>query len=162
MKEAVTNVIDTLTRRDFHGAFQKLLERYNKCIAAGGDYFEVDYSFMCILSIKMSIRKKSGNLFNEPLYSSVFYSVYFWIYSSKDYASVPQIICDLDFVVLPQIIFIWMTALNSQLYFYLCFTEKWLNIYFLLVGFSLPFSHVILWILYLVFGFSPTPSISKK
>ena len=27
MKEAVTKVIDTLTREDFHGAFQKLLER---------------------------------------------------------------------------------------------------------------------------------------
>ena len=39
MKEAVTKVIDTLTQEDFHGAFQKLLERY-KCIAAGGDYFE--------------------------------------------------------------------------------------------------------------------------
>ena len=42
MKEATTKVIDTLTQEDFHGAFQKLLERYNKCIAAGGDYFEVD------------------------------------------------------------------------------------------------------------------------
>ena len=40
MKEAVTKVIDTLTQEDFHGAFQKLLERWNKCIAAGGDYFE--------------------------------------------------------------------------------------------------------------------------
>ena len=40
MKEAVTKVIDTLTQDDFHGAFRKLLERYNKCIAAGGDYFE--------------------------------------------------------------------------------------------------------------------------
>ena len=40
MKEAVTKVIDTLTQEDFHGALQKLLERYNKCIAAGGDYFE--------------------------------------------------------------------------------------------------------------------------
>ena len=39
MKEAVTKVIDTLTQEDFHVAFQKLLERYNKCIAAGGDYF---------------------------------------------------------------------------------------------------------------------------
>ena len=29
-----------LTHEDFHGAFQKLLEQYNKCIAAGGDYFE--------------------------------------------------------------------------------------------------------------------------
>ena len=42
MKEAVTNVIDTLTQEDFNGAFQKLLERYNKCIATGGDYFEGD------------------------------------------------------------------------------------------------------------------------
>ena len=39
MKEAVTKVIDTLTQEDFHGAFQKLLERYNKCTAARGDYF---------------------------------------------------------------------------------------------------------------------------
>ena len=40
MKGAVTRVIDTLTWEDFHGAFQKLLEQYNNCIAAGGDYFE--------------------------------------------------------------------------------------------------------------------------
>ena len=42
MKEAVTKVIDTLTQEDFHGSFQKLLERYNKCIVARGDYFEGD------------------------------------------------------------------------------------------------------------------------
>ena len=42
MKEAVTKVIDTLIQEDFHGAFQKLFERYKKCIAAGGDYFEGD------------------------------------------------------------------------------------------------------------------------
>ena len=36
MKGAVTKVITTLTQEDFHGAFQKLLERY------GGDYFEGD------------------------------------------------------------------------------------------------------------------------
>ena len=41
IKEAVTKVIDTLRQEYFHGTFQKLLERY-KCIAAGGDYFEVD------------------------------------------------------------------------------------------------------------------------
>ena len=40
MKEAVTKVIDTFTQEDFHGAFQRFLEQYNKCIAAGGDYFE--------------------------------------------------------------------------------------------------------------------------
>ena len=42
MEEAVTKVIDTLTQEDFNGAFQKLLERLNKCFAAGGDYFEGD------------------------------------------------------------------------------------------------------------------------
>ena len=42
IKEAVTNVNDTLTQEECHGAFQKLLGRYNKCIAAGGDYFEWD------------------------------------------------------------------------------------------------------------------------
>ena len=41
MKETVMKVINTLTQEDFHGAFQKLLERY-KGIAAGGDYFEGD------------------------------------------------------------------------------------------------------------------------
>ena len=61
IKEAVTKVIDTLTQEDFHGVFQLLLERY-KCIAAGGDYFEVDKSFMCVLSIKVPIRKKVWKL----------------------------------------------------------------------------------------------------
>ena len=42
MKEAVTKVIDTLTQDYFHEAFQKLLERYNKGIETGGDYFEGD------------------------------------------------------------------------------------------------------------------------
>ena len=75
MKEAGTKAIDTLTQEDFHGTFQKLLERYNKCIAVGGDYFEGDLSFMCVLSIKVSIRKKSGNLTNDP-------RIYFSIYNS--------------------------------------------------------------------------------
>ena len=65
IKEAVTKVIDTLTQEDFHGAFQKLLERY-KCIAARGDYFEGDWSLKCVLSIKVPIGKKYGNLFNDP------------------------------------------------------------------------------------------------
>ena len=38
MKEAVTKVFDTLTEEHF----QKSLEWYNKCIAAGEDYFEGD------------------------------------------------------------------------------------------------------------------------
>ena len=73
MKEAVTKVIDTLTQEEFHEAFQKLLERYNKCIETGGDYFEGDYSFMCVLSIKVPIQKRSGNLFNDA-------RIYIYIY----------------------------------------------------------------------------------
>ena len=52
----MTKVIEMLTEEDFRGAFQKLLEWY-KCIVAGGDYFEGDKSFMCVLSIKVPIRK---------------------------------------------------------------------------------------------------------
>ena len=40
MKEAVVKVFDSLTQEDSHRAFRKLLERDNKCIATGGDYFE--------------------------------------------------------------------------------------------------------------------------
>ena len=39
MKEAVMKVIDMFTQEDFHWAFQKLLEQYNKCIASRGNYF---------------------------------------------------------------------------------------------------------------------------
>ena len=42
MKEARAKVIDTLTQKDFHGAFQKFLERYNKCLAAEADFYEGD------------------------------------------------------------------------------------------------------------------------
>ena len=42
IKAAVTKVIDTLKQEDFDGAFQKLLEQYEKCIAAGGNYLEGD------------------------------------------------------------------------------------------------------------------------
>ena len=66
IKEAVMKVIDTLTQEDFHGAFENLLERYNKCIAAGGDYLEGDKSFMRVLSIKVPIGKMSGNLSYAP------------------------------------------------------------------------------------------------
>ena len=42
MKEALMKDIDMLIQENFDGAFEKLLERYNKCIAGGGDYFEGD------------------------------------------------------------------------------------------------------------------------
>ena len=41
-KEAVTKVQNTLTQEDFQGTFEKLLERYNKCIDVGGEYFKKD------------------------------------------------------------------------------------------------------------------------
>ena len=50
MKEAVTKVIDMFRQEDFHGAFQKLLERYNKGIAAGGDYVEGDEFHVCSIN----------------------------------------------------------------------------------------------------------------
>ena len=64
--ETIEEKKEAVTQEDFDGAFHKLLDRYNKCVAAGGDYFEMDLSFMCVLSIKTPIRKKSGNLFNDP------------------------------------------------------------------------------------------------
>ena len=36
----VMKVIDTLTQEDLRVAFRKLLKRYNKCIAARGDYLK--------------------------------------------------------------------------------------------------------------------------
>ena len=54
MKKAVTKVIDTLTQE----AFQKLLERYNSCIAAGGDYFQRGLDFHTCTINKSAYTKK--------------------------------------------------------------------------------------------------------
>ena len=62
MKKAVTKVIYMLTQEDFPGAWRKLLERYSKCIADGGDYLEGDKSFVSVLSIKVPIRKNVWKL----------------------------------------------------------------------------------------------------
>ena len=56
MKKAVTKVIDTLTQKDIHGAFQKLLVRY-KCIASGGYYFDGVKSFMCVINKSAHTKK---------------------------------------------------------------------------------------------------------
>ena len=58
MKEAVTKVIDTLTLE----SFQKMLGRYNKCIAAGGDYFEGDIEFHVYTINKSAHTKKVWKL----------------------------------------------------------------------------------------------------
>ena len=66
-KEAVTKVIDMLTQEDFHGAFQKLLERYNKCIAAWRRLLRRGQKFhVCTINKSVHTKKKSGNLFNDP------------------------------------------------------------------------------------------------
>ena len=57
MKEAVTKVIDTLKQENFHGTFQKSLERYNKCIVAG-DYFEAGLEFIVCTVNKSPLTKK--------------------------------------------------------------------------------------------------------
>ena len=62
MKEAVTKVIDTVTQEDFHGSFQQLLERYNKCIETGGDYFEGGLEFYACSINKSAPTKKVGKL----------------------------------------------------------------------------------------------------
>ena len=62
MKEAVTKIIDTLTQEDFHGAFQKLLEWYNKCIAARGDYFKRGLEFHVCTINKSAHTKKVSKL----------------------------------------------------------------------------------------------------
>ena len=69
-------VTDTLTHEEFHGAFQKLLERYNKCIAAGEGYFEGDKSLMYVLPIKVPIRRESGKWFNDP---RIYINIYIYI-----------------------------------------------------------------------------------
>ena len=74
MKTAVTKVIDTLTQDDFHGALQRFLERYNKCIAVGGDYLEGDKSFMCVQSIKVTIQK------SLETYLMILVYIYIYIY----------------------------------------------------------------------------------
>ena len=77
MKEAVMKVIDMLTQEDFHGTFQKLLKRYNKCIATRGDYFKGGKSFMYVLSIKKPIQK------SLETYRMHLINIYIYIYIWK-------------------------------------------------------------------------------
>ena len=81
MKEALTKFIDALTQEDFNGAFQKSLERYSKCISTGEDYFEGDLSFMCVLSIKVTIRKRLQTYLMILVY---IYMLKRWICSESD------------------------------------------------------------------------------
>ena len=53
MKEAVTNLIDTLTQEHFHGDCWTVQQVH----CSGGDNFEGDYSFICVLLIKSAHTK---------------------------------------------------------------------------------------------------------
>ena len=53
----------------------KLLERYNMCIAARGDYFEGDLCFMSVLSIKVPIRKSLKTYLRSLVCLCLWYSI---------------------------------------------------------------------------------------
>ena len=74
MKEAVMKVIETLTEKDFHGTFQSCWNGTTSALQPEGI---ISKSFMCVLSIKVPIRKKSGNLFNDP---RIYIYIYIYIY----------------------------------------------------------------------------------
>ena len=90
MKKAVTKVIDTLTQEDFDGALKKLLERYNKCIALG-DYLEGDYSFICVLSIKVLIRKNVWKLIVCISYIYIYIYIYILFQEKKIFGHIKLI-----------------------------------------------------------------------
>ena len=104
MKAAMTKVIGTLTQEDFYGAFQNLLERHSKWIAAKEDYFDGDLSFMCVLSIKVPIRNKSRNLFNDHrIY--IYIHIYIYIYDLSANTSLATLFLNglLEFICLPSV-----------------------------------------------------------
>ena len=61
MEDAVTKVIDTLTQENFHGAFPKLFERYNKCISRTGLLWRGVKFYVCTIN-KSALTKKSWKL----------------------------------------------------------------------------------------------------
>ena len=104
MKEPVT--------KDFHGAFQKLLERYNKCIAAREDYFEGDKSFMCVLWIKAPIRKKFWKLIVCTSYIYIYIYIYIYCHPQTDCLIVSQL-----FSVARHVLHLKLGSKPAQLYF---------------------------------------------
>ena len=66
MKEAVTKVIDMLTQEDFHGAFQKLLERYKQMHCSWRRLLRRGLEFHVCTINKSAHTKMSGNLSNDP------------------------------------------------------------------------------------------------
>ena len=54
---------------------------WHKTFKEGRESVRDDESFMCVLSIKVPIRKKSGDLFNDPhIYTNVYIYIYIYVY----------------------------------------------------------------------------------
>ena len=66
MKAAVTKIIDTLTQEDFDRASRSCWNGTTSALQPEEITSKGDLSFMCVLSIKVLLRKKSGNLFDYP------------------------------------------------------------------------------------------------
>ena len=65
MKEAVTKVIDTLTHEDFHGGLPEVVGTAQVHCSRRRLLRRGLESHVCTIN-KVPIRKKSGNLFNDP------------------------------------------------------------------------------------------------
>ena len=141
IKEAVTKVIDTLTKEDFHGAFQKFLERYNKCITAGGDYFKGDLNFMFVLSIRVSIRKSLEAYCVLLIYIYIYIYIYIFDTNTLLYSIVSCIILILQ----KNLVSVYWGEIRAQIYFNNIFLSKDICLIFfkslpVLTDFSPPFS----------------------
>ena len=79
MKEAVTKVIDTLTQEDFDGAFQKLLEQYNKLHCSRRRLLRRGLEFHVCTINKSAHTKKVWKLIVYSLY------IYIYIYCKNEF-----------------------------------------------------------------------------
>ena len=82
MKEAATKVIDTLTQEDFHGAYQKLLERYNECVQCPYEKSQETYLIILVYQIIQTASVKTELAWSiESIYN------YFWCFNENLYFS---------------------------------------------------------------------------
>ena len=89
MKEAVAKVIDTLTQEHFHGAFQKLLERYN-VLCSRRRLLRMGLEFHVCTINKSAHTKKNLETYRMPL---VYIYIYIYIYLVYSYLSRFSHIC---------------------------------------------------------------------
>ena len=75
MKEAVTKVIDTLTQKEFNGAFQKLWEWVQQVITSRGLEFHV-----CTMN-KSAHTEKVCKPFEQPSYIYIYIYIYCYFHT---------------------------------------------------------------------------------